>query len=263
MKGKIMKQQIPQIIHYCWFGPNELPETERKCIESWKTHLPNYQIMLWNEKNFDINSVHYVKQAYELKKYAFVSDYVRFKVLYEYGGIYLDTDQEILKNLDKYLQDDIVLGFENRTMIAMGLIGAVAGHTFIRDVMEYYQTHNFVEGGVLDTTTIVQIVTKILVDRGFSQENRDQIIDGIHLYERDYFYPKLLDEGKFAITDRTVAIHHGSASWLTVREKKRGRSKVWRNICRPILKKTRVLFNRIFGEKCTRRLETKFRTMIR
>lgn len=254
---------IPKIIHYCWFGPNTLPETERKCIESWKKYLPDYQIMFWNEENFDINSVTYVKQAYELKKYAFVSDYVRFSVLYEYGGIYLDTDQEILKNLDEYLEDDIVLGFENRTMIAAGLIGAISGHPFIRDVMNYYQTHNFVENDVIDTTTIVQIMTKILVQRGFEKENKNQIIDGIHLFERDYFYPKLLDKGGFGITERTVAIHHGSASWLTEREKRRGRSKAWRNICRPILKKVRVLFNAILGEHRTRRLEAKFRTLIR
>jgi len=255
--------RIPKIIHYCWFGPNELPETEQKCIESWKKQLPDYQIMFWNEKNFDVNSVEYVKQAYELKKYAFVSDYVRFKVLYEYGGIYLDTDQEVLKNLDEFLEDDIVLGFENRTMIAAGLIGAIPKHPFTKNVMDYYHSHVFVENNVMDTTTIVQIMTEILVKKGFLKENKDQIINKIHLYERDYFYPKLLDDGKFKITERTVALHHGSASWLTEREKRRGRNKLWRNVCRPILKKVRVLFNGILGEQKTRRIEAKFRTIIR
>ena len=254
---------IPKIIHYCWFGPNELPETELKCIASWKKYLPEYQIMFWNEKNFDINSVEYVKQAYELKKYAFVSDYVRFNVLYKYGGIYLDTDQEILQNIDRFLENDIVLGFENRTMIAAGLIGAISEHPFIYDVMNYYETNNFVENDIMDTTTVVQIMTNILVQKGFEKENKDQFIDGIHLYERDYFYPKLLDKGGFGVTERTVAIHHGSASWLTEREKKRGRNKLWRNFCRPFLKKVRILFVKILGEKRTRKIEGKFRALIR
>ena len=145
---------VPKIIHYCWFGPKEIPEMEQKCIASWKKVLPDYKIMFWNEQNFDVNSVPYVREAYEKGKYAFVSDYVRMYALYNYGGVYFDTDVEVLKPLDKFLEDKAFIGFENRTMIGTGIIGAEKHSALFEEMLNYYSNHNFVDdNGNIDTTT--------------------------------------------------------------------------------------------------------------
>ncbi|MFQ7081030.1 glycosyltransferase family 32 protein [Sellimonas intestinalis] len=114
---------IPKIIHYCWFGPNPIPKNEQIYIENWQVKLPEYRFVFWNEESFDVQSVRYVKQAYDQGKYAFVSDYVRIYALNKYGGIYLDTDVEVLKDFSPFLDHNTFLGFENRTMVGTGIIG--------------------------------------------------------------------------------------------------------------------------------------------
>ena len=136
---------IPKIIHYCWFGGNPYPEDVKKCIESWKKNLPDYEIREWNEGNFDFNQIPYTKEAYETKKWAFITDYVRLHALNLYGGIYMDTDVEILKSLDPFLHEKGFAGFERIDGIQTGLMAAEKGHPFIRELKQEYEKLHFSE----------------------------------------------------------------------------------------------------------------------
>lgn len=251
---------IPKIIHYCWFGPKDIPENEQSYIQRWKELLPDYQFILWNEDNFDITVNQYVREAYENKKYAFVADYVRIKALVEMGGIYMDTDVELLKTFDSYLEDKSFMGFENRTMVGTGIIGSEPQNPILSEMMCYYESHNFIdENGLMDTTTNVKILNKILLDKGLTPQNKEQVICDIHIYERHFFCPKKLSETEFAATNETITIHHFDASWLSDREKKRGTNKIWRNVCRPVLRKMRSFAVKIIGEKNTKLMEARLR----
>jgi hypothetical protein len=255
---------ISKIIHYCWFGPNDFPDLEKKCMETWKKLKPEYEFMFWNEDTFDINSVPYVREAYKKGKYAFVSDYVRMYALYNYGGIYLDTDVEVIDKLEEFLNNIAFIGFENRTMIGTGIIGAEKKSKLFKEMLKYYQKHHFIDKkGNIDTTTNVQIISRILSGQGFIPQNSEQILEQIHIYPRDVFCPKKMDDGTFDVSDRTVTIHHFAGSWLTEREKKRGTSKIWRNICRPILKSARRLLEDIIGKDATKKIENSIRKRLR
>jgi hypothetical protein len=256
--------RIPKIIHYCWFGENEIPEKEKKCIQSWKKILPEYELVLWNEYSFNINSVPYVQQAYENKKYAFVSDYVRMYALFNFGGLYLDTDVEVIKPFDIFLNNKAFIGFENKTMIGTGIIGSSKKEKIFKDLIDYYNGINFVnEKGYLDTTTNVQILAELLSKEGFKKENSNQKIKNIRIYERDIFCPKKNSDGSFNLTDRTVCIHHFSGSWLTDKERKRGTNIIWRKVCRPILKKTRIFLIKIIGDNNAKRIEVRVRNILK
>lgn len=255
---------IPKVIHYCWFGDKEIPSLEKQCIQTWQKALPEYKIMFWNEKSFDLDTVSYVKQAYDNKKYAFVSDYVRIYALYNFGGIYLDTDVEVLKSFDPFLNNSAFIGFENKTMIGTGIIGASKNNKLFFELLKYYNELNFVDNqGNLDTTTNVQIFEKILKKYGFKNQNSSQTILGLEIFERDFFCPKKVSENKFEITTRTVSKHHFSGSWLTERERKRGTNKIWRKIFRPMLKSCRKIIIETFGEKDAKRIEMKLRNFLR
>ncbi|MBW3090918.1 glycosyltransferase family 32 protein [Bifidobacterium miconisargentati] len=255
---------IPKIIHYCWFGPNDLPARERACIESWKRLMPDYEIMFWNEETFDISGSLYAKQAYEKGKYAFVSDYARMRALYDYGGVYLDTDVEALSSLDKFLGNKAFVGFENRTMVGTGIIGAEAHSPVIERMLDYYDHHAFVDAnGNMDPTTNVVILTDILTDLGFERANSEQDLGEIHVYERDIFCPKKLGEDEFAVTDRSVTIHRFSGSWLTEREKRRGTNVIWRNVFRPMLKGARGVLTGLLGKERTKAIENRIREKLR
>lgn len=255
---------IPKIIHFCWFGEKEIPHLEKHCIESWSTVLPEYKIMFWNEESFEINSVPYVKQAYEHKKYAFVSDYVRIYALYRYGGIYFDTDVEVLKSFDNYLDNDVFIGFENKTSVGTGIIGSSPKSQIMSQMLEYYHSHNFAdEKGKIDTTTNVQILMSILDKYGFVKENKNQELDGIRIYERDVFCPKKLKDGTFRSSEKTVSIHYFSGSWLTERERRRGNNIVWREVIRPVLKKGRYALIKVLGEKKAKSVEILIRNKIK
>lgn len=255
---------IPRIIHYCWFGPKKIPEMEQMCIASWKKKLPDYKIMFWNEQNFDVNSVSYVREAYEKEKYAFVSDYVRMYALYNYGGVYFDTDVEVLKPLDNFLNDTAFIGFENKTMIGTGIIGAERHSEIFEKMLDYYNKHNFIDdNGNIDTTTNVQIISRLLKDQAFEPHNSEQQLPKIHIYERDVFCPKKMDDGTFAVTERSVTIHRFAGSWLTEREKKRGTNLFWRNVMRPILKRTRTAVTCILGDQAAKKMEASLRKILR
>jgi mannosyltransferase OCH1-like enzyme len=208
---------IPKIIHYCWFGPGEMPELSKRCLESWNHYLPDYKIIEWNEESFDINSNLFVKQAYESKKYAFVADYVRLYALYHHGGIYLDTDVEVIKNLDCFLTHPVFIGFENINFIGTATIGSIQGHPWIRRLLEYYKNRSFIkENGTMDLTTNVFTISEIC-DKEFNwkRDNNFQILkDGVHIYPNDYFCPKDYFTSNITLTKNSHTIHHFEGSWL-------------------------------------------------
>lgn len=216
---------IPKKIHYCWFGRNKKNKIIEKCIKSWKKHLPDYEFIEWNEDNFDINICPYVKEAYDSKKWAFVSDYARYYVLYKHGGIYLDTDVEVLKSLNPILEKGSFMGresIETGGMVAPGLIlGAEKGMKLYKEILDIYNEMNFInQDGTFNLRTVVQITTEILENKGFEiQNNEIQSIDEIYIYPSEYFCP-IGWNGLGKISENSYSIHHYAASWLPVKEQK-------------------------------------------
>lgn len=228
---------IPKIIHYCWFGNGPKGKKEIKCIESWKKFCPDYKIIEWNESNIDISSNDYIKEAYANKKYAFVTDYVRLYAMYNYGGIYMDTDVEIIKPIDDFLLDKAFSGFESSGLIPTGIMASEKGFKLYKEFLDYYTDKHFVkENGTLDMTTNVTIMTNILEKYGLVLNNCKQTINEWTLYPSDYFCPLDNSTGKLNITSNTCTIHWFAKSWVSKKDK---------NISRV----TKV-FHRIFGENC-------------
>lgn len=214
-----MGTNIPKTIHYFWFGKKEKPKIFYKCIESWKKFCPDYEIKEWNEENFDVNINKYTKQAYEKKKYAFVSDYARFYILYNYGGIYLDIDVEILKKIDELLSNNMFLGFEDLNYVNPGLImGAKKNDNTIRDILDIYDKF---EGFPEYSHTICNITTDYLVDNKNLDVNSNEIqnLDGLTVYPMEYFCACDLITKKIKPTKNTYTVHHYNASWLPMKEK--------------------------------------------
>ena len=215
--------QIPKVIHYCWFGGNPLPELAEKCIASWKKYCPDYEIVEWNESNYDINACAYTREAYQAQKWAFVSDYARFDILYHYGGVYFDTDVELLRPLDDILEKGAFFGIEqngDNTMVAPGLgMAAPAGLALYEHILaSYSQAHFICPDGSYNQTTVVKYTTDILRERGLGVSEDAQCIDGIWIYPWDYFCPMKYETGAITITDNTYSIHHYSASWFSKEE---------------------------------------------
>lgn len=256
---------IENTINYCWFGKGEIPEKEQKCIESWKKYFPNYKFVLWNETNFDVNSCNYVSQAYERKKYAFVSDYARAKILYENGGIYFDTDFKVLQDFSDIFNDNNgVLGFERKGFLGTAIIGCLPHDPLIKKLLEYYESHDFVmKDGNLDITANVTMITDIFRECGLRIEGGRQHIDNFEVFNREFFYPKKLDENNFRITEDTVGIHMCSNSWLSEKEKRRGTNKIWIKICRPLLIRCRILGIKLIGKERIRVIENKVRNYLK
>lgn len=207
---------IPKIIHYCWFGGNPLPSEARKCIESWRKYLPDYKIKEWNEQTFDINSNTYVKEAYENKKYAFVTDYVRLFALASEGGIYMDTDVEVLKSYDPFLHHVAFSGFENNNFVPTGMMASEKGGRWVTELLEEYKDRRFVkEDGSFDTTTNTVTITNNMVRHGLVLNNTYQDFPGVAtMYPSDFFCPKDHGSGVIKLTENSVCIHHFACSWL-------------------------------------------------
>ena len=208
---------IPKKIHYCWFGKGEKSKLINKCIESWKKFLPEYEIKEWNESNFDLEEFSYAKQAYENRKFAFVSDVVRLYALKSEGGIYLDTDVEFIKPLTEDILSQIAFsGFEDNNNVPTGIMGSVKNSEWISDLLEGYYERSFVsENGEIDTTTNVFFTTELMkqID-GFTLNNTLQIIPNYcTLYPSDYFCPKSWETLEINLTDNTYCIHHFAGSW--------------------------------------------------
>lgn len=209
---------IPRIIHYCWFGNNSLPSSALKCISSWEQFLPNFKIIQWNESNFDVNMTQYTAEAYKMQKYAFVSDYARFWILYHYGGLYFDTDVQIVKSLDSIIMRGAFMGREEGTngKVAPGLgLGVQPHHSLYRELLDKYSLLHFINNdGKLNQKTIVDYTTEVLMNRGLILEDILQVIDGITIYPSEYMCPMDSTSGIIRMTPNTVTIHHYDCSWL-------------------------------------------------
>lgn len=230
------------IIHYCWFGKKEKPELVKKCIESWKKYFPEFEIIEWNEENFDIHFNAYTEEAYKVGKYAFVSDVARFFALEKYGGLYFDTDVEVIKAFGKLLEKEAFAGFETDEYVAPGLVLWVKEkhNKIMKKMLEYYETISFInQDGSYNTTTICVYFTNILKKYGLKGNNVKQQCREFTIYPKDYFCPFNDQTGVLSKTENTYAIHWYSKTWMTSKEKARNKITRW--------------FHRYFGVECFRR----------
>jgi len=205
-----------KVIHYCWFGLNDMDDSVQQCIKSWKKNFPDYELMLWNESNFNININQYVTQAYIHKKFAFVSDYVRLHALYNYGGIYMDTDFEVLKNFEDLLTEDLVLSFQSPKEINSAIIAACSKNSIIKELLNIYDSLTFEkDNGELDETTNVQRLTDFFCQKyNLCIDNTLQTGSRYIIYPSEYFCPIDFASGKINITPKTVGVHNFSGSWV-------------------------------------------------
>lgn len=229
--------EVIKKINYCWFGYNPLPDSAKKCIESWKKYCPDFEIIQWNEGNFDIDSCDYVKEAYKRKRWAFVSDYARFWILYNYGGLYFDTDVELISPIDDIISRGAFMGLERefdfrkitnetrfkelKTEVAPGLgLYANPGLGLYAEILDNYNKRHFIdEKGNDDITTVVKIVSDILSDKQIEKvDDISMRIADVYLYRKDVFCPMDYKTGKIDFTNNTRSIHHYSASWMTEEE---------------------------------------------
>ena len=212
---------IPKIIHYCWFGRNPLPPLAVQCINSWKKHLTDYQIIEWNEDNFDLNSYLFTKEAYQEKKFAFVSDVCRLFAIKEYGGIYMDTDVEVLKSLDPLLHLNAFSGFEDDDTIPTGIMASEKEGKWATEMLNYYSGRSFINEDLsLDIVPNTVIITDMMKKKGIVMNNTYQEIrDYVAFFPKDYFCPKSYKTQQILLTENTYCIHHFASSWLPKKKK--------------------------------------------
>lgn len=233
---------INKKIHYCWFGRGQKSKIMQKCIDSWKKYCPDYEIIEWNEDNFDIESNKYTKYCYEKKKWAFLSDYVRLVVVHEYGGVYFDTDVEVIKNIDHLLEYEAFFGFENDQYVASGLgFGAEVGHWTLKEMIKQYDKVQLNDEAMLKWPACPELNTKALLPYGLQLNGQRQIINGACILEKEILNPFDDPTGRLNKTKDTVSIHWYSKSWID--RKTVIRSK----ITRP--------FHRLFGVDCFKRFK--------
>ena len=207
---------IPKIIHYCWFGGKPMPELAKKCIDSWKKFCPDYEIKRWAESNFDLNYNYYVREAYDAKKWAFVTDVVRLYVLVHYGGIYMDTDVEVLKPIDSFLKYEAFSGFESQTEISTGIMASEKNQVLFMELLNDYTDEHFLnDDGTYNTTTNVIRITNSLLKYGLIPNNKFQTVRGFTLFPKNYFCPKDYKTRKIKLTKNTFTIHHFDGSWMS------------------------------------------------
>lgn len=220
---------IPKIIHYCWFGGSPMPELAQKCIASWKKYCPDYEIKRWDESNFDFEICDYVKEAYRAKKWAFVSDFARFWILYNYGGIYFDTDVEVLQSIDPIVLKGPFWGRERRNNSFQVLVNTGLGMAsekkdrIYKEIIDHYKTLHFVnEDGTYNKKTVVEYVSNLLYRKGLPEKSeKDNIIymvEGITIYPWEFFCPMAYETGEITLTKNTYTIHHFTASWKSKEE---------------------------------------------
>lgn len=234
---------IPKTIHYCWFGRKPLPKDALKCINSWKKYFPDYTIKRWDESNFDIDSCIYAKEAYDSKKWAFVSDYARFKILYENGGVYFDTDVEVIKSFDDIIAAGPFMGCEKNSRSKKILVNPGLGLAAPKDfepleeiLKEYHQDHFINKDGTYNEVTVVTRISSILEEYGFSGSDSIEKIDGFNIYPSDYFCPIDVATDEIKLTKNTRSIHHYNASWVD--ENTRKKWKIYKRLNRMFGKNT-------------------------
>lgn len=224
------EQNMPKKIHYCWFGGKELTKEAKECIASWKKSMPDYEVIQWDESNIDLDNCQYAKEAYEHKKWAFVSDYYRYEILYKYGGIYLDTDVMMLKSLEPILKQGPYFGREQERdggFVSSGLgMAAASHHEFYKEMLDCYQSESFINpDGSENLKTVVIRMTDLLVKHGYSLDrpyDEIQEVDGIKIYPGEYFCPRGYN-GVTNITENSYTVHLFSASWFSEDDQKRMR----------------------------------------
>ena len=233
---------IPKVIHYCWFGKGKMPKLAKKCIKSWKKYCPDYEIICWNEDNFDLNQNRYMSEAYKAGKWAFVSDYARLKVIYDNGGIYLDVDVELLKPIDDLLLNQGFMGFDEKGIVASGLgFGAKKGNALIGEFLKDYEDIHVVSAdGTFDLTPCPDRNTDTLKRLGMDMDNKSQVFMDMVFLPDEYLCPMDYYTGKKNITKNTYSIHHYNASWTS-----------------PVTKRT-TRIKRIIGVKMYNKLYGKF-----
>lgn len=211
------KIKIPKVIHYCWFGKKNMPIQYKMWIDSWKYFCPDYEIIEWNEDNYNVHKCRYVRQAYEMGKWAFVSDYARVDIINEFGGVYLDTDVELLKNIDELLMNNAFCGFETKQYVSYALgFGAQKGNSIINEIKEYYEKVNFLlENGEMNLTTCPKIQTQIMKRHGLFCNGKYQVVDGMTVYPERILcgmspYSYRVEQNQL----NTYAIHHFQGSWI-------------------------------------------------
>lgn len=206
---------IPKIIHYCWFGRGEMPQLAKKCIASWHQYMPDWEFKLWNEDNFDVAAVPYTREAYEAKKYAFVTDYVRLWALYNEGGVYMDTDVEVLKSLDDLLHLSAFTGYEGSKKLppVTGIIASVSHGTWVKEQLDSYENAHFLmEDGSYDMTTNTVRIAALMRDNGFVQNGVEQDYKDLHVFPVTYFCPRQTT-GELLFSENTYCDHHCMGSW--------------------------------------------------
>lgn len=233
---------IPKHIHYCWFGRGEKPKLAERCIASWKKFCPDYEITEWNEDSFDISAYPYAKYCLDNKKWAFLSDFVRLAVVNRFGGIYFDTDVEVIKPFDRLLEYGAFYGFENNDNVATGLgFGAEAGHITVSAMEKEYLSLTPDADGTFPTVTCPLLNTKALVPLGLEKNGRLQTVAGAIILPTEYLNPYDDPTGRLLKTDNTYSIHWYSKSWMS-------RSTILRSrLTKP--------FHRVFGKDCFKGLK--------
>lgn len=214
---------IPKIIHYCWFGRGEMPQLAKDCIASWHKYMPDWEYKLWNEDNFDVNSVPYVKEAYEERKFAFVTDYVRLYALYTEGGIYMDTDVETLKSYEPLLNLKAFTGYEGSKYMppVTGTMASEAGGEWVKKQLKEYDGLHFRKAdGSLDMTTNTIRISDSMKKKGFIQDGKYQVFEEMHIFPSEYFCPRQTT-GEFLLTENTYCDHHFMGTWASTNKSRR------------------------------------------
>ncbi|MDE5726350.1 MAG: glycosyl transferase [Duncaniella sp.] len=213
-----MTPTIPKTIHYCWFGSSPLPPEARRCVASWQRYFPDYEIKEWNNSNYDVRAIPFTRQAADMGKWAFVSDYARFEIIYRLGGLYFDTDVEVIAPMNDIIEKGAFMGIEKSRQgcgVNAGLgLGAPSGHPIYREILDSYKSRDFIDSnGNKLPGTVVGVVTDILKRHGFIDEDTIQEISGITIYPNDYFNP--LDDytGLIHTTPNSRSIHHYAKTW--------------------------------------------------
>ncbi len=242
---------IPKIVHLCWLSGDPYPSKIKRCISSWKKFLPDYEVLVWDTNRFDIDSSIWVQQAFEAKKYAFAADYIRFYALYNFGGIYLDSDVEVLKSFDDLLDLPYFIGAEKAQTPEAAIIGAEKGCDWIKQCLDYYENRSFVlEDGALDIRKLPEIMERQI--QMLKPLRVLSLKDSLNIRKLDmekevlefndaFFSPKVFDSREVEITPYTYAIHHYQNSWFSPKAK--------------IYYRSRAFIVKIFGHKIVRKAE--------
>lgn len=239
-------ETIPKIIHYCWLGGTEKPQDVQQYMESWKEKLKDYEIKEWNEASFPFEQVNcrYLKEAMENKRWAFVTDYMRLYILYKYGGIYLDTDVELLKPLDDFLNYDSFIGLESSYTLCTAVIGSKPGRKWLEELLEAYDRRTFInEKGKMDTMPNSQYIFNYLAEKEELTYTKEcqKLSNGMAIMPQEYFSPINYLTMQTNVTEKTYAVHHYKGTWKSDKERKKD--------------KIQGAITRIIGEKNRKRLK--------